>query len=177
MTELDSIIVYAFVARLGERFILSLVVISIALVSMIAFWRSVQQIEFKLSQDKLGSSANIALATPLLVLLVVVGFVYVSYAHPVSVTLSTRSTNDVDTQPSIGTLSLIGAAGIDAQSITDDHAMHFDQTRTALRSLNCIVQISKKLSARDRQIQRAQDNHLKALVSNNRTKFFRIHTS
>ena len=48
MTELEPVIVYAFIARLGERFILSIVVISIALVSMIAFWRSVQRIEFSL---------------------------------------------------------------------------------------------------------------------------------
>ena len=164
MTELDSIIVYTFVARLGERFILSLVVISIALVSMIAFWRSVQRIDFSLSQDKLGSSASIAFATPLFVLLVVVGFAYISYAHPVSVALPLRTDNGAAPQTSgnsLGTVTLTGAAGIDVQPTTDDYVMRFNQARTALRSLNCIVQVSKNLSTRD---EKAVDSAKVALI-------------
>ncbi len=117
LTEFDSIIVYSFVARLGERFILSLVVISVALVSMIAFWRSVQRVEFSLSQDKLGTSASIALATPLLVLLVVVGFAYISYSHPVSVTLPERSNKGTAAEPPLVT-SLIGVAPASTSNLT-----------------------------------------------------------
>lgn len=74
----------AFAARLAERFALSAVIVLAAAVIMVGFWRGMSRVDFDLSRDKLGASANIALATPVFALLALVGFAWVSFSHPIT---------------------------------------------------------------------------------------------
>jgi hypothetical protein len=154
MTEVDKLAVYAFIARLTERFAMSLVIVTIAVIAMFAFWRSVQRVEFNLAQDKIGRSANIALATPLFVLLVLVGYAFVSFSHPVTVTVPERRTNQ-DTAASQGAtgrsaIAFTGFGNLPPSASPEDAKLRLAETRGYLRTLNCIANGATPIDDRGR---------------------------
>jgi hypothetical protein len=154
MTEVDKLAVYALIARLTERFAMSIVVVTIAVIAMFAFWRSVQKVEFNLAHDKLGRSANIALATPLFVLLVLVGYAFVSFSHPVTVSVPERrgGEGNAATQDAAGSsaIAFTGVGNLPAAASPDDATIRLSEARGHLRSLNCIANDASLLGDRER---------------------------
>lgn len=78
----EQLQMYSMFARVFERMTLSLIVILIALVLIIAFWKSMQKIDFNLSKDNNQISTSVIFATPVFILLILVAFTYVSFSHP-----------------------------------------------------------------------------------------------
>ena len=116
---------FVIALRVGERVVLSLVIILVALLCIAGFWRSMQKLDFSLARDKLSGSANVVLATPVFALLALIAFAWVSFSNPISV-------GSPATQPTA--TSFIGATP--TAEITE-----FDRGRTAemIRSLNCLA--------------------------------------
>jgi hypothetical protein len=154
VTEVDQLAIYAFIARLTERFAMSLVIVTIAVIAMFAFWRSVQRVEFNLAQDKIGRSANIALATPLFVLLVLVGYAYVSFSHPVTVTVPEHRANQdaAASQDSTGssTIAFTGVGNLSPSALPEDATLRLAEARNHLRTLNCIADGASPVDDRGR---------------------------
>ena len=122
-----QIVTLVIALRVGERVVLSLVVVLVALVCMAGFWRSMQKLDFSLSRDKLSGGGSVVLATPVFALLALIAFAWVSFSNPISV-------GSPATQPTA--TSFIGATPTAQTPVTD-----FDRNRTAemIRALNCVA--------------------------------------
>lgn len=77
----DEIVLF----RIAERLGLSLIVLLVALVVMVGFWRSVQKLDVS-DGGKLGVAGSFALSTPVFVLLAIIGYAWVSLSFPIQVT-------------------------------------------------------------------------------------------
>jgi hypothetical protein len=125
----------AFAFRIGERMVLSAVVILVAVVVCAGFWRSIQKVDFSLAQA--GASGSFVLATPVLALLALIGFAWVSFSHPVSVTLPALASEPgaAVVQAPPGGVSMVGAlparTEFERQAVTQN-----------ILSLNCIAERS-----------------------------------
>ena len=127
---------FVIALRVGERVVLSLVIILVALLCIAGFWRSMQKLDFSLARDKLSGSANVVLATPVFALLALIAFAWVSFSNPISV-------GSPATQPTA--TSFIGAT-------PTAEVTAFDRTRTAemIRALNCVAARAPDASASER---------------------------
>lgn len=72
-------------ARMAERIGLTLVITLVALIIMVAFWRTMTSLEFTLSEKNISVGSGTLIATPVLVLLALIGLAWVSFSHPVTV--------------------------------------------------------------------------------------------
>ena len=94
----NNIFPIAWVFRLIERSILSLVVISLAIVVVVAFWKSVQKVDASSSTGGISFGFNMLIATPVFVLLILVGYAYVVMSFPLETDFSSEF--DVKNGPS-----------------------------------------------------------------------------
>ena len=78
---MDSVSAQVIAFRIGERITLTIVVLLVALVVMVGFWRTVQRVKVD-DGGKLGVAASFVLSTPVFVLMTIVGYAWVSLAHP-----------------------------------------------------------------------------------------------
>lgn len=137
-TDATTLATAIFALRIGERLALSLVVVVVALTVTLGFWRSIQRVDFNLG-DKLGGSARLVLATPVFALLALIGFAWVSFSNPITVTLPGES----------GGGGMIGSTPDRATAPEPDIDFRRGQALTDIRSLNCVLQGREGLSARD----------------------------
>lgn len=92
MTD-DEIFAYSWLLRVLERTSLSLIIITVSIILIVAFWRSLQKIDFNIQNEKNTISTNIVFATPIFVLIILVFFSYVSFSHPIKIHNSDTSNN------------------------------------------------------------------------------------
>jgi hypothetical protein len=69
--------------RMAERLTLTTVIVLIALVVMVGFWRTVQKIDLT-EGGKLGIAGSFAFSTPVFVLLTIVGYTWVSLTNQIT---------------------------------------------------------------------------------------------
>lgn len=134
---------YAFAVRIGERIAISLVVIAVALVVTLGFWRTIQKVDFSLSQEKLSGGGSFVLATPVFALLALIGFAWVSFSHPVSVALPGGGATQ---SAAAGPVSMIGAAPARPEPDAD---FRRGEAAGQIRSLNCIATKAAGVAERD----------------------------
>lgn len=77
-----DIITLAWLFRIAERGVLAVIIVFLSLAIIIVFRRSMQKIDFSIERNGSVSSANIMLATPIFVLLILVGYAYVTFSFP-----------------------------------------------------------------------------------------------
>ena len=82
---MDNVLSTVILFRIGERITLSALILIVAIVVMIAFWRSVQKIDFRITRENVGTGGSVLLGTPIFVLLTLVGYAFVSLSNPISV--------------------------------------------------------------------------------------------
>jgi hypothetical protein len=133
---------YVFLLRIAERLTLSVVVVIVALVVTIAFWRSVQKIDLSLGQGGLAGSANMLVATPVLALGALIGFAWVSFSNPITVSATAAPAESSVAQGESVTMAgmLPGRSRsqdppLPEQSTTDDR----EHTRDRLMYVNCLA--------------------------------------
>lgn len=130
---MDDIILF----RIAERLTLTTVVLLVALVVMVGFWRSVQKIDLS-DSGKLGIGGSFIFSTPVFVLLAIIGYSWVSLEHPIQIAPSADApiqTASVEASPG----GFIGASS-GAVSGTEDTGYDQAITQRRLRSLNCLLQ-------------------------------------
>jgi hypothetical protein len=135
---MDDIILF----RIAERLTLTLVVLLVALVVMIGFWRTVQKIDLA-EGARLGLGGSFVFSTPVFVLLAIIGYAWVSLEHPITVAPRAGSGGTEVAQVEGG--SFIGAAPVAGAPESDGYDLATVQRR--LRSLNCLAE-TQALSAR-----------------------------
>ena len=69
--------------RMSERLLLTAIVIVVALVVLVGFWKTVQKITVT-DSGPLGVAGSMALSTPVFALLAVILYAWVSLSHPIS---------------------------------------------------------------------------------------------
>lgn len=150
---------YVVYFRIAERVAISLIVILLGLVVSVAFWRSLQRIDFQLSREKLSGGGTVVLATPLFALIALIGFAWVSFSNPVAVTAPGRipvaSQTAVDpeagaAQPlaNAGPVSFVGSTAAAAQQ-QGDVEFRRNAARELVRSLNCVAESAGQLAPRE----------------------------
>lgn len=77
----DQIVLF----RIAERLTLTAIVLLVAAVVMVGFWRSVQKLDLA-EGGKIGIGGSFAFSTPVFVLLAIIGYAYVSLSFPIEVT-------------------------------------------------------------------------------------------
>jgi hypothetical protein len=138
--------------RIGERIALSLIVVTLSIIVMVAFWRSIQKVDFQASRDKIGAGGSIILATPVFVLLALIGFAFVSLSNPISVSVG-ESRKDVAAVGSSGSgvRKFVGMTSDNSsgRAMTANN-IEFKRLRAAekVMSLNCLLREAGKTSAR-----------------------------
>ncbi|MCA8882241.1 MAG: hypothetical protein KDA50_00570 [Rhodobacteraceae bacterium] len=123
--------------RIGERLTLSAMVLLVAVVVMIGFWRSVQKIDLS-EGGKLGLGGSFVFSTPVFVLLAIIGYAWVSLEHPIQVM---PPSGDAPTQTASAAApagQFIGSAAVAAR---DDADPGYDRAiaQRRIRSLNCLA--------------------------------------
>jgi hypothetical protein len=142
-----------FLLRVAERFLLTGIILAIALVVLIAFWRTVHRIEFNVTKDKLGVAGTTLIATPILVLLILVGFSWVALTNRISLEASNQPVAPdkppKDEPPAPGGTRLSGAFSAD------------DNFADTLLAFNCAVSKTPSLTSRqDAAINRMKANEI-----------------
>ena len=120
--------------RIGERITLSALIL---IIMMIAFWRPVQKIDFRITQKNIGTGGSVLLGTPIFVLLTLVGYAFVSLSNPITVKTPTEEVT--------GGSRAIPAGG----GKVDNAAFDRNKALEKVRSLNCLARNDADGSARD----------------------------
>ena len=157
---MDSISQQVIAFRIGERVTLTIVVLLVALVVMVGFWRTVQRIKVD-DGGKLGVAGSVVLSTPVFVLMTIVGYAWVSLAHPISIgapppqspaTANPSNTAFIANQPGIG--GFTGSSSFEAPKLVDPgHARH--KATEQIRTLNCL--------AAGQNLSGPQDDHVRQI--------------
>lgn len=133
MIDADQIATWGIAFRVGERVVLSAVVVAIAVVVTVGFWRTMQKVDFQFGRDQLSGAANLVLATPVFALLTLIAFAWVSFSNPVSISVQPQA----GPQFAGGSASYTAAVpGISKNPVSLD----FDrsQAEALVKSLNCV---------------------------------------
>ncbi len=140
---MDNIILF----RIGERLTLTAVVLVIAIVVMVGFWRSVQKLDVEYT-GKLGGS--FVFTTPVFVLLAIIGYSWVSLEHPIEVgPAGAGAAPGQSSDPAKVAASSVAGKFVGSAPIPDPTASDPDydliQAELKVRSLNCLAE-GKSLS-------------------------------
>ena len=139
---MDPISQQVIAFRIGERITLTLVVLLVALVVMVGFWRTVQRVKVD-DGGKLGVAGSFVLSTPVFVLMTIVGYAWVSLAHPISIgapatAVASAGSDTVFAANQTGVGGFIGAtASAPRMSVDPDNARH--EVTEQIRTLNCLA--------------------------------------
>jgi hypothetical protein len=133
--------------RIAERLTLTLVVLIVAAIVMIGFWRTVQRVDLT-EGGKLGVAGSFAFSTPVFVLLTIVGYAYVSLSAPITVTpAAAGQAMQLAGGSAPGFIGVMPVPpGADTAPDGDpDHARAVADRK--IRSLNCLAQ-GREMTAR-----------------------------
>lgn len=115
--------------RMLERFVMTAVVIIVAAVVMIGFWKSIQKIDLKGSPEGFGLAGSFVLSTPVFALVALITYAAISLQNPISV-----QSGEIT--------ALMAVAGADARGrrsgVTDVEFARSEATRQ-IETLNCIA--------------------------------------
>ena len=125
----DEIVLF----RIAERLGLSLIVLLVALVVMVGFWRSVQKLDVT-DGGKLGLAGSFALSTPVFVLLAIIGYAWVSLSFPIQVTGPAAPA--AATASAVAPQSFVGI-GVPARAAPADPGYALGQAQRMVRAINC----------------------------------------
>ena len=128
----DEIVLF----RIAERLGLSLIVLLVALVVMVGFWRSVQKLDVS-DGGKLGLAGSFALSTPVFVLLAIIGYAWVSLSFPIQVTGPAAPA--AATASAAAPQSFVGI-GAPARAAPADPGYALGQAQRMVRAINCAAQ-------------------------------------
>jgi hypothetical protein len=90
MTLMSEFAHTIFYLRIIERFVITGLVLAVAVIVLIAFWRTVHRIDFNVAKEKVGVAGTTLVATPVLVLLILVGFAWVVLTNNISLEIGTQ---------------------------------------------------------------------------------------
>ena len=126
--SVEDFAIYAFAARLIERFVLTGLVLIIAIVVMVSFWRTLQKVDFKVSRDDIGASGTVVLATPVFMVLFLGGFAGIVLSYPINVNVTGLSEEvSEETEANAGASRQVALIGMSpSASITDVTALISD---------------------------------------------------
>lgn len=131
--------------RMGERLTLTAIVIVVALVVMVGFWRSVQRVEIS-DASKLGLGGSVMFSTPVFVLLAIVGYAWVSLSNPIEVARAAPAPPAPaaadDASGTVATAGpgpdrFLGSAWHDPEKAATPYERQVAQRR--IRTLNCLA--------------------------------------
>jgi hypothetical protein len=139
MDDPGAIAAWGLAFRIGERLVISAVVILVCLVVTVGFWRSIQKLDFTFSRDKISGAANVVLATPVFALLALILFAWVSFSHPVTVSVPAAGgkAGDETAEADVGGVKYVGAV----PSVATGGDVSFERRRAEemVKSLNCVA--------------------------------------
>ena len=115
---------------------------------MIAFWRPVQKIDFRITKKNIGTGGSVLLGTPIFVLLTLVGYAFVSLSNPITVKTPTEEVT--------GSSRAIPAGG----GQVDNAAFDRNNALEKVRNLDCLARNDADGSARDQDNLAAVNVHL-----------------
>ena len=121
----------------------------VAIVVMIAFWRSVQKIDFRITRENIGTGGSVLLGTPIFVLLTLVGYAFVSLSNPITVKTPTEEVIGITPSQTAG-----------GQGTVENTAFDRNNAQEKVRSLNCLARGTADSSARDQDNLAAVKVHL-----------------
>ncbi|WP_193139339.1 hypothetical protein [Meridianimarinicoccus sp. MJW13] len=143
---MDTIILF----RIAERLTLTAVVLLVALVVMIGFWRTVQKINLA-EGAPLGLGGSFVFSTPVFVLMALIGYAWVSLEHPIEVTPVAAPEGMQVAEGGTPAGGFTGVAPLypDAGPSPQTTGTGYDASvaQRQLRSLNCLID-GQTLSAR-----------------------------
>lgn len=70
--------------RMSERIALTIIIVTIAVIVMAGFWKTIQKFDFSSNNVVPGFAGSIAVTTPLVVLGILVIYAWVSLSHPIT---------------------------------------------------------------------------------------------
>ena len=133
----DEIVLF----RIAERLGLSLIVLLVALVVMVGFWRSVQKLDVS-DGGRRGVAGRFALSTPVFVLLAIIGYAWVSLSFPIQVSgpaapaEATAAAGGPQSFVGIGMPGRPADAG-PARAAPPDPGYALGQAQRMVRAINC----------------------------------------
>lgn len=138
--DLNPIIVF----RMSERLLLTAIVILVALVVLIGFWKTVQKVTVK-DGGPLGIAGSMALSTPVFALAAIILYAWVSLSHPISYTAASPMPEVAAEQVAASAESVSGqfVGSVSTQSrmvgSTEVSSYARQRTRHQIWTLNCIA--------------------------------------
>ncbi len=130
--------------RMSERLLLTGLVIVVALVVLIGFWKTVQRVTIK-DGGAVGLAGSMALSTPVFALLSIILYAWVSLSHPIAFTpgpTEKRSdTTDIAAAESQGGGQFTGAVNPQShtQAPTEVSSYARQRIRHQIWTLNCLA--------------------------------------
>ncbi|MCA8881597.1 MAG: hypothetical protein KDA73_16950 [Rhodobacteraceae bacterium] len=140
----DQIVLF----RIVERLTLTVIVLLVAAVVMIGFWRSVQKLDIT-QGGKIGVAGSFAFSTPVFVLLAIIGYAYVSLSFPIEVSAPAAQPDTVTAEA--GARRFLGVGGDAAPPATSaaslarlpaalpDPDYELGQAQRLVRAINCVA--------------------------------------
>lgn len=131
---MDDIILF----RIAERLTLTAVILLVALVVMVGFWKTVQKLDVA-DGGKLGVAGSFVFSTPVFVLLAIIGYAWVSLEHPIRVGGADGTVAGEEVAAAGGAGGFVGSAPVLATAPDDDPAHALGVAVNRVRSLNCLA--------------------------------------
>ncbi|WP_372572342.1 hypothetical protein [Ruegeria jejuensis] len=138
--DLNPIIVF----RMSERLLLTGIVIVVALVILVGFWKTVQKVTIK-DGGPLGIAGSMALSTPVFALATIILYAWVSLSHPISYTaaspMSEITADQVASVPENLSGQFVGSVSTQtsAEAAAEVSSYARQRTRHQIWTLNCIA--------------------------------------
>lgn len=130
--------------RMSERLLLTGMVVIVALVILVGFWKTVQRISIE-NGGPVGLAGSTALSTPIFALLAIILYAWVSLSHPIAFTtaaaLPEAKTTDVATIGGATPEQFTGAVNTQTRPIAAQEVSIYalQRTRQQIWTLNCLA--------------------------------------
>lgn len=135
--ELNPVILF----RMTERLLLTGMVIVVALVVLVGFWKTVQRVTIK-DGGPVGIAGSMALSTPVFALLAIILYAWVSLSHPIDFSPASTTPNGGAERGAVGDPGqFTGAANTQTQTVAAQEVSNYarQRIRQQVRTLNCLA--------------------------------------
>lgn len=138
--DLNPVILF----RMSERLLLTGMVLVVAIVVLVGFWKTVQRINIK-DGGPVGIAGSMALSTPVFALLAIILYAWVSLSHPIVFTPASGTPDGgpdrVASVEAVDPGNFTGAANIQTQPIAPQEVSNYarQRIRQQIRTLNCLA--------------------------------------
>lgn len=130
--------------RMSERLLLTGMVIVVALVVLVGFWKTVQRVTIK-DGGPVGLAGSMALSTPVFALLAIILYAWVSLSHPIAFTPASATSGTEPTRVAAAASAdpgqFTGAANTQTQTIAPQEVSNYarQRIRHQIWTLNCLA--------------------------------------